>query len=317
VKKATGFLLVLLSMTLIRGGQLYAAPQSLQEAITSFMWSWEYYDEGRNKAEPIRFYRDGVARNLKWFTAHWEIDGPRTLVLKMAKKKAVLTFNDDFTSYDGIDFNGKIRVWGIPSESVDPNYAPSNPSHPPATPNPQIAAAAPAKPDQTCVEILSEQAPNALEWALAPLDRTTPPDIRKNLTLLRENLLDEKAKKPAAGAEAYTLGRELCNDLIATLDERDKALVRAGYTAAQANVNMGEITDQALEARRNYQMRWPQFFRERDQRDELRKEKQNGAALTKQRPILEWADRSAQIRTIVDALYAQYREAARRPFASK
>ncbi len=183
----------------------------------------------------------------------------------------------------------------------------------PTTPGPVLGKSpdAPEKAMQNLIEILSEQAPNALEWALAPLDRTTPPDIRQNLTILREDLSDEGAKKPTAIADAYKLGRQLCNDLIATLNERDQALVRAGYTTAQANANIA-VTNQSLEARRNYQMRWPQYFRERDQRDELRKQKDDGAALAKQRPALEWAARGAQIRKSLDALYAQFREAARR-----
>jgi hypothetical protein len=179
-----------------------------------------------------------------------------------------------------------------------------------------IASDAPAKAAPSFLEILSEQAPNALEWALAPLDRTTPPDIRQNLMALRENLLDEAANKPSAGADAYKLGQQLCNNLIATLNERDKALVRAGYTAAQASANIA-VTNQSLEARRNSQMRWPQYFREKDQRDELRRQKDDGAALAKQRPALEWADRGEQIRKSVDALYAQFRAAARRSPAPK
>ena len=88
---------------------------------------------------------------------------------------------------------------------------------------------------------------------------------------------------------------------------------------------MGEITNQALEARRSAAapsgwrtsgaMAWPTYRREKDQREELRKAKENGAALENQRPILEWADRGAQIRRILDTLYAQYREAARQPVA--
>jgi hypothetical protein len=190
------------------------------------------------------------------------------------------------------------------------------------------APGAPAKADPTSIEILSKQAPNTLEWALAPLDRKAPAELRENLTLLREYILDEEAKQPAASADAYKLGEQLCNDLIATLNERDKMLVRAGYTAVQAKVNMSEITNQALEARRTTGAppawcpaprfsTWPTYQREKDQREELRKAKENGAALVNQRPILEWADRSAQIRRIVDALYAQYRQAARQPVALK
>lgn len=177
-----------------------------------------------------------------------------------------------------------------------------------------VASSGPAKEGETFIEVLSEQAPNALEWALAPLDRTTPPDIRKSLMLLRESLLDEEARKPSASAGAYKLGQELCNSLIAAFNERDKTLVRAGYSSSQAEANLGAVTNQSLEARRRF-MNWPAYFREKDQREELRKQKENGAAQAKQRPVLEWSDRGAQIRKIVDALYAQYREAARRPTA--
>jgi len=160
-------------------------------------------------------------------------------------------------------------------------------------------------------EVLSKEGPNAIEWALAPLKLAVPTELRQNLTLLREDLLDEAAKKPVAGAEAYKLAERLCNALIETLDERENARVRAGYTAVQAQANIA-VTNQALEARRRFTS-WPTYEREKDQREELRKEKQNGAALVNERPILEWADRGAQIRKVLDALYAQYREAARRP----
>jgi len=75
---------------------------------------------------------------------------------------------------------------------------------------------------------------------------------------------------------------------------------------------MGEITNQALEARRRFTS-WPTYQREKDQRGEVRKEKQNAAALERQRPVIEWANRGDQIRKMVDLLYAQYREAARQP----
>jgi hypothetical protein len=174
----------------------------------------------------------------------------------------------------------------------------------------------PAPAPENLVKILSEQAPNALEWALAPLNRTAPRDIRENLTLLREDLLDEGAKKPMGSAETYKLGAELCNELIGTFDERDKMLVRAGYTAVQARVNMGEITNQALEARRRF-TNWPTYQREKDQRGEVRKEKANAADLEKQRPVLEWANRGEQIRRMVDVLYAQFRDAVRQPAAAR
>jgi hypothetical protein len=176
--------------------------------------------------------------------------------------------------------------------------------------------AAPKTVAPTAVATLSEQAPNALEWALSPLDRSTPPEIRQNLTLLRESLLDEAAKTPAASAVTYQLGQKLCDDLLATLNERDQAKVHAGYAASQADANV-VVTNQALEARRNYKMSWPQYRREQDQRNELQKEKSAGASLAKQRAVVEWSDRGAQIRQTIDALYGQFRAAARKSDPAK
>src|SRR5688572_12638419 len=90
------------------------------------------------------------------------------------------------------------------------------------------AAAAEAPPSPLVV--LSQQAPNAAEWVLAPLDQAVPPDIRQNLTFLREDLLDEGTGKADDALQAYKLGHQLCNTLLAALDERAKALVRAGVT---------------------------------------------------------------------------------------
>jgi hypothetical protein len=115
-------------------------------------------------------------------------------------------------------------------------------------------------------------------------------------------------------AAAYKLGEELCNGLLNALNERDVARVRAGYTAAQASVNMGEITNQALDARRAKE-RWPTYAREHAQREEVRKQKENVAALENQRPVLEWFARGAQMRSILTALYARFREAERQPLA--
>ena len=78
---------------------------------------------------------------------------------------------------------------------------------------------------------------------------------------------------------------------------------------------MGEITNQALEARR-HKTSWPTYSRENAQRDEVRKQKENSAALENQRPVIEWFDRGAQLRVGLNALYAQFREAARQSLAA-
>jgi len=123
-------------------------------------------------------------------------------------------------------------------------------------------------------------------------------------------LLDAGKAAPKAGTEAYKLGAQLCNNLLAALDARDQALVRAGYRAAQADANT-KVTSQALEARRNYMMSWPQYAREKDQRGEIQRQQTNGATLVKESVKVEWSNKSAALRKSLDAQYAKYRDALR------
>ena len=170
------------------------------------------------------------------------------------------------------------------------------------------ASAAPL--DQPRIETLSQQALNAEDWVLAPLDETIPAGVRQNLVSLREDLADEGKKKPKAVVEAYSLGYQLCNIMIAALDERARALVNAGYSAKQADATTG-VTSPSLEANRNYQMSWPQYKREQAQRGELLRQKLAGAEVIKEGSKVEWSKRTAQIRGSIDVLYGKFREAMR------
>jgi len=172
-------------------------------------------------------------------------------------------------------------------------------------------AAAPVPPEvQPRLEVLSEQAPNATEWALAPLDRQLPPDIRQNLTYLREDLLDEAKAKPKASPKAYALGAQLCQLLLATIAERTQTAVLAGYTAAQAEADI-HVDSQSLSARRNYKMSWPQFAREKAERAELLRQQVGHADLKKERTTVDWENRTESLRKILEGIYAQYRAALR------
>jgi len=174
-----------------------------------------------------------------------------------------------------------------------------------------LPAASPAMvqtdPSQPRIEVIKDQGPNAVEWALTPLDEAIPADIRQNLTFLREDLLDEAAK---ASPEAYKLASDYCDKLLAALDQRELARVNAGYAAAQADAAKKTST-QALDARRNHQMSWPQFSREESQRAALRENEASKADVKKQRLKVEWAGRSMQMRAYLDSLYSQLREAMR------
>ena len=197
--------------------------------------------------------------------------------------------------------------------------AASTPAVPPLTPASSMPTSSGTQPDtnQNVAKTLSQKASNVIEWALAPLDRSVPADIRQNLRVLREDLLDEAKAKPIAGPQVYEIGSQLCNALIAVLDERDQASVRAGYRAAQAEANTGVNTQAGqpekviLETRRNYMMSWPQYARERDARTEVQRQQINTSSLTRESVKVEWSNRTAALRRMLDVIYAKYRDALR------
>ena len=185
-----------------------------------------------------------------------------------------------------------------------------------AAPPPLAQSSIPPTPNQSRLEILSRQALNAEDWAVAPLDESIPAGVRGNLIALREDLADEGKKKPKAGVEAYSLGFQLCNTMIQALDERGRTLVRAGFTDAQANATTG-VSSPALEANRNYMMSWPQYKREQAQRGELLRQKINGAKVMKEQTKLDWSSRTQQIKGSIDQLYSKFRDAWRASSPSK
>ena len=208
---------------------------------------------------------------------------------------------------DSIDF-----VYRLPGESKDEGaftmrLVRSSLSQVPA---PRPLATIQTAPNQPRIDVLKDQAPNAVEWALAPLDQPLPPDIRQNLTYLREDLLDEAKAKPKASVEAYTLGSQLCDKILTAINARTQASAAAGYTAAQADAGV-VVTSQALEARRNYMMSWPQYAREKEQRAEILRQQTSGADVKKERSKVDWAARADMMRQALDTHYRQLREAMR------
>jgi hypothetical protein len=240
------------------------------------------------------------------------LDLARTKItdISILKDKHLESLNTEGTKVFGATVSGKGNGMSADNPMGDGTSADSDTAEgdrPTARPSPAVF---PTSSDQPPLETLSQEAPNATAWVLAPLDQAVPDGIRQNLTTLREDLLDESKAKPAAGPEAYAIGRQLCDALIAVLDERDANLVRFGYRKAQANANT-RVTSQALEARRNYMMSWPQYAREQNQAAEIFRQQKNSAAVTKELPKVEWSNRTALLRKTLDALYAKYREALR------
>lgn len=181
-----------------------------------------------------------------------------------------------------------------------------------ATPqlNPSVLASIQTDANQPRIEVIKDQGPNATEWALTPLDEAIPTDIRQNLTFLREDLLDEGKKAAKSSPEAYKLASDYCDKILTALDQRDLARVNAGYRASQADADKRTST-QALDARRNHQMSWPQYAREESQRAALRENEADKADVKKERLKVDWATRSVRMRSYLDDLYRQLREAMR------
>jgi serine/threonine protein kinase len=196
--------------------------------------------------------------------------------------------------------------------AVLPKPEPLPATLPLAVPNRTTAPPPPSiEPAAACIDILKAQAPNSMKWVLAPLDEAVPTNIRQNLTLLREDLVDEgKSAKAAAPTTAYSAAWQLCQALLTALDERDRARVAAGYRDAQAAANQTN-TNQALNARRNHLMSWPQYAREGDQRSELQRQSANRTALASEAQKVAWATQSAKLSRSLDTLYAKFREAMR------
>jgi serine/threonine protein kinase len=202
----------------------------------------------------------------------------------------------------------------------------TTPTPSPATPMPVVVQSPPLPvtpppvatpgPVPSLLPTFSKQIPNISAWVLAPLEQSVPADIRQNLTFLREDIADEAKQKSAADRVAYNVGYQLCNTLLAVLDERTQAQARAGFRGVEANARTG-VTSQALEARRNYMMSWPQYARETSQRAELKSQAVNNAAVMAERPKLEWSQRAAQLSKTLDSQYAQFRAALRQSPAVK
>ncbi len=282
-----------------------------------YKWSWSNPD--KPKWKEVRF-SDGMATVItvdgEPAASASRITGPNKVTLEEfanKKLKTVLTFDQTFSSFVGAkSWDSKERITGTRMERITQSST--------ATTAASLSTAGPTTiqtdPNQPRIEVLKDQAPNAIEWTLAPLEQAVPGDIRQNLTFLREDLLDEGKQQPKASAAAYTLAAQLCQTVLAALEERNQTLARAGFRAVEAQARTG-VTSQALEARRNNKMSWPQFAREESQRAELKSQAIAGANVMAERPKLEWSQRTATLRKTLDTLYAQFREALRQGAPTK
>jgi hypothetical protein len=230
--------------------------------------------------------------------------------MKLPKFQAEITFDASLSTLTAKTPEGKNHYVGRRLSAVSP----SGPGTGLQTSPPPAALT--LDPNQPLLDTFTQLAPNASAWVLAGLDEGVPPNVRQNLTYIREDLLDEYKQKPKASQDAYKLAHQLCTTMINALDERDQTLVRAGFRAVQADASISG-TNQALEVRRNYMMSWPQYAREQAQRAELIRQGTAGAQVGKALPKVEWSTRTAKLRKTLDDLYAQFREALRQSAAVK
>jgi hypothetical protein len=157
---------------------------------------------------------------------------------------------------------------------------------------------------------LAENSPNAVAWILSPLSGTLPSEIRQNLIFLREDLLDEGKTKTEVERGPYRVGYSLCASLLAALDERDTFAVRAQLRSAQVEARTQPI-DRAIAARRNYKMSWPQYERELEQREDVKRQEAGITTLRKEQAKVEWLERAAMLRRALDSQYAAFRKELR------
>ncbi|HEY1053299.1 MAG TPA: hypothetical protein VGE39_26190 [Prosthecobacter sp.] len=249
-----------------------------------------------------------IQKSSKGVTAvfDWRVEGTHTVVFGPKNAERRVIFDKALSSYQAIEtWNGNDTIRG---ERKQPSglSTMTTPTSPPTSAGLTISL----NPNLPLLETFSQLAPNATEWALAPLDESVPPNVRQNLVYLREDLLDEHKQKPKAVTDAYKAAHHLCSSMVSALDEREVARVHAGYRAAQADASQ-KVSTQALDARRNYMTSWPQYQRDESQRAALRQQQGAEADVKKERIKVEWAARTTTLRASLDALYAQFRAALR------
>ena len=192
--------------------------------------------------------------------------------------------------------------WWGPTRHIGVIY-----SETPATPT-TAAHSIPAKAPETRIEELIERKNTIVEDIFGPLDNPVPTSIREFLADLRENLLDEAAKKPAASSSAYDLGVRFCNGLISAYDERE-------LMAARLRNNTPSNAAGKPSTMRNHP-NWVDYERERAEARAATHDNKLETAFAKNTK-LQWSQRSEQLRKALDASYAQFRQAARQPVAAK
>ena len=160
------------------------------------------------------------------------------------------------------------------------------------------------------LDLLAQEGSNMIAWVTSPLDVDIPDNFRANISLLREDILDGHAEG-SASPEIYQSVVELCDNLMACIDKKEKQQIDAKLRLAHAK-QRSPLSNQALEARRNYMMSWPQYQREVRQREVLAEEKNDTTEVKASELELAWIETAGKLRKSLDVKYSAYRAALRK-----
>ena len=218
----------------------------------------------------------------------YETPAKYTIRYKGAKFSDHLTLKAGNTFLDGQNnFNLHVTASRIPDE-VQPVTTPASP----------IPSETPAK---SYIDVLADYGASTFTATiLSPLDQPIP-NCKEAIATLRENLLDEQAKKPAASVDAYRAAWRLCNAWIEAEVERDKMVASFGQ-AAPATIDTQHGKKTVLNPQ-DYLM----YLRELDDaRKKQRADSQSHKWYFGARKN-EWSLRCASLREALDKDYAQVR----------
>jgi len=160
------------------------------------------------------------------------------------------------------------------------------------------------------LSIISPQYPNLTKWLIAPLNVKVPEEVEAKVILLREAILDEGYALPEKEREAHLHAVKLCEILSHGFTERRKKQVAASLRIAQ-RTSYTPLHNQALDARRNYLMSWPQYEREIQQRAVLLQYRKDANMVASKKAEQEWLAKSLLLQKNASRHYRQMRHTMR------
>jgi hypothetical protein len=82
--------------------------EGLRTFLINTTWSWH---RPYGPEEELQFFEDGTARHTS-FIAKFQVKSSREVELRIGKARAKLTFDEDCSRFDGMDFNSRGPIRG-------------------------------------------------------------------------------------------------------------------------------------------------------------------------------------------------------------